>query len=663
VTVSLATPSVNTSDAAGDTYASIEALTGSLFNDKLTGDGGNNWLLGEAGADILDGGAGSDTASYNDATSAVIASLLNSASNTGDAAGDTYISIERLSGSDYNDVLTGNAGNNTLRGNEGADKLDGQGGFDYASYFAASTAVTASLSNGALNTGEAAGDTYTSIEALSGSAFNDTLIGDGGSNWLEGNAGADHLDGQGGFDFASYSNAAAAITVSLASPAANTGDAVGDVYVSIEGLGGSAFNDVLIGDAANNTLVGQGGADTLNGGAGFDFAAYYSASAGVTVSLATPAANTGEAAGDTYISIEGLQGSTFNDKLVGDANDNWLEGRLGADQLDGQSGFDYASYSNATTGITASLASPAANTGEAAGDTYVGIEALAGSAFNDKLVGDATGNWLRGNLGADILDGQGGDDTASYYRASTGVTASLTTPSANTGEAAGDSYISIERLGGSQFNDVLTGDGGSNWLVGEGGADKLDGKGGSDVAAYHNSGSGLVASLATPASNRGEAAGDTYTSIEGLYGTSYADTLIGNSGANWLGGNSGDDTLIGGLGADQLEGGDGQDTFSFTTALAGGNIDTIGDFDKTNDTIALSHSIFTAAGAAGTTLSSAAFQLGTAANDSGDRIIYNQSTGAVLYDADGTGATAAVQFATISGGAAVGPTFSNFHIV
>jgi Ca2+-binding RTX toxin-like protein len=731
VTVSLATPASNTGDAAGDSYVSIEALSGSNFNDKLTGDAANNWLIGQAGADILDGGAGSDTAGYTDATSGVTASLANSAVNTGEAAGDTYISIERLAGSDFADILTGNAGNNTLRGNGGADKLDGQGGFDYASYFNATTGVTASLSNAASNTGEAAGDTYISIEALSGSAFNDTLAGNGGSNWLEGNVGADHLDGQGGFDFASYSNATAGLTVSLANPATRTGEAAGDIYVSIEGLGGSAFNDVLIGDAAGNTLVGQGGADTLNGGAGFDYAAYYSASAGVTVSLATPAANTGEAAGDTYISIEGLQGSAFNDKLVGDANSNWFEGRLGADQLDGQSGFDYASYSNAAAAVTASLASPATNTGEAAGDTYVsieglagsafndvltgnagdnwlvgqggadtlnggagwdyaayfnatagvtaslanaasntgeaagdtytGIEALAGSNFNDKLVGDATGNWLRGSLGADILDGQGGDDTASYSSASVGVTASLTTPSSNTGEAAGDTYISIERLGGSQFNDTLTGDAGNNWLVGEAGADKLDGKGGSDVAAYHNSGSGLTASLATPASNTGEAAGDTYTSIEGLYGTSYADTLTGNGGANWIGGNSGDDRLDGGAGNDSLDGGAGRDTFVFSTALnSATNVDSLTGFSAVDDTIALSRLVFAAAGNVGA-LASAAFYAGAAAHDASDRIIYNQATGSLLYDSDGTGAAAAVQFATVSGGIAL--TAGNFHIV
>ena len=140
-------------------------------------------------------------------------------------------------------------------------------------------------------------------------------------------------------------NAATGLTASLANPAINTGEAAGDTYTSIEGLRGSDFNDTLTGDADDNYLRGGLGADALNGGAGFDFASYQNAAAGVTASLANPAINTGEAAGDTYISIEGLLGSAFNDTLIGDANDNILQGGPGADALNGGSGFDYASYS------------------------------------------------------------------------------------------------------------------------------------------------------------------------------------------------------------------------------------------------------------------------------------------------------------------------------
>ena len=100
------------------------------------------------------------------------------------------------------------------------------------------------------------------------------------------------------------------------------------------------FNDTLIGDANNNELRGGSGADVLNGGGGFDFAGYQNAGVGVIASLANPASNTGDAAGDTYISIEGLRGSDFDDTLIGDANDNTLEGGAGADVLSGGAGND-----------------------------------------------------------------------------------------------------------------------------------------------------------------------------------------------------------------------------------------------------------------------------------------------------------------------------------
>ena len=129
-------------------------------------------------------------------------------------------------------------------------------------------------------------------------------------------------------------------------------------------------------------------------------------------------------------------------------NNNLLNGGLGADVLDGGAGFDTASYMNATAGLTADLGTPGNNTGEAAGDTYISIENLRGSAFADTLRGDSDNNALNGGVGADVLDGGAGSDTASYQNATAGLTADLGTPGNNTGEAAGDTYISIETCAG-----------------------------------------------------------------------------------------------------------------------------------------------------------------------------------------------------------------------
>jgi len=227
---------INRGEAAGDFYSSIEGLTGSDFNDNLRGTngantlrggGGDDQLFGRGGNDILEGGAGADrlfgssgtdAASYENATAGVLADLNNIAINTGDAEGDIYSVIENLIGSDHidrlrgtdgvnalnggdgNDILNGRGGADTLNGGEGADRLFGGSGTDTASYEDAASGVLADLNNNAINTGEAAGDFYSSIETLLGSGFDDNLRGTDGANTLEGDGGDDMLFGRGGAD-------------------------------------------------------------------------------------------------------------------------------------------------------------------------------------------------------------------------------------------------------------------------------------------------------------------------------------------------------------------------------------------------------------------------------------------------------------------------------
>ena len=105
-------------------------------------------------------------------------------------------------------------------------------------------------------------------------------------------------------------------------------------------LGGSGA-DTLNGGATANNLWGGAGADALVGGVSNDLARYDFAVARVDASLAGPAGNTGEAAGDTYTSIEGLVGTDYNDGLTGDDNANGLFGLLGNDTLTGGAGDDY----------------------------------------------------------------------------------------------------------------------------------------------------------------------------------------------------------------------------------------------------------------------------------------------------------------------------------
>jgi serralysin len=106
------------------------ALWGNGGNDQLSGNNGNDVLIGGAGGDRLDGGAGIDTASYEEATAGVVASLSNPGSNTGEAAGDTFYFIEQLKGSNNGDTLSGDDTANALVGLSGNDTLDGRGGND-----------------------------------------------------------------------------------------------------------------------------------------------------------------------------------------------------------------------------------------------------------------------------------------------------------------------------------------------------------------------------------------------------------------------------------------------------------------------------------------------------------------------------------------------------
>jgi Ca2+-binding RTX toxin-like protein len=205
-----------------------------------------------------------------------------------------------------------------------------------------------------------------------------------------------------------------------------------DTLISIENLIGSSFNDALTGNTGgnllqgglgNDTLNGGLGNDTLDGGTGTDTASYAGATAGVTVTLASSAAqNTVNAGLDTLISIENLIGSSFNDVLTGSTGANLLQGGLGNDTLngglgndtlDGGTGTDTASYAGATAGVTVTLATPgvAQNTINAGTDTLTSIENLSGSAFHDLLTGNAGNNVLQGGAGNDSLDGGAGSDT------------------------------------------------------------------------------------------------------------------------------------------------------------------------------------------------------------------------------------------------------------
>src|SRR5215208_8053289 len=96
-------------------------------DDTLQGLGGDDQLTGGKGADLLDGGEGIDTARYDNGSSVEV-NLLEHQGVIGDAAGDTLLNIENLSGSAFIDRLLGDNGANVLQGHGGSDSLVGEGG-------------------------------------------------------------------------------------------------------------------------------------------------------------------------------------------------------------------------------------------------------------------------------------------------------------------------------------------------------------------------------------------------------------------------------------------------------------------------------------------------------------------------------------------------------
>jgi serralysin len=168
----------------------------------------------------------------------------------------------------------------------------------------------------------------------------------------------------------------------------------------------------------------------------------------------------------------------------------------------------------------------------------------------------------------------------------------------------------------------------------------LDGSGG-DIVAVGN----IANSLAVRLPN-----GQTANLIENVIGAETDDQIIGNDAANRIAGSGGADTLTG-LG--------GNDTFIFNTPLGASNVDWITEFSVNDDTIELDKNVFRHLKEG--FLEEATFYVGSAANDKSDRIIYDPMTGAVYYDADGTDAGAAMQFATLNTGLAI--THWDFFIV
>jgi choice-of-anchor C domain-containing protein len=577
----------------GDVLKNIEAVVTSSADDILRGDDGNNLFDGKDGNDVLEGrggndriygGSGIDTASYESAPAAVNVrmDLQGKYQNTGGAGYDKLISIENVTGSQFDDYVRGGEDNNVIHGLDGNDyinarggndivdggagddRLHGSSGRDTVSFLSATSSVTVKLSIvDAQDTGGAGTDTITNFENLQGSNHddvlwggdisnvimgasgndliygvegNDDLRGDDGDDVLDGGLGNDKLSGGNGVDTATYLSSDVGIWASLkATGEFDTKGAGLDSYNSIENLQGSGFADRLWGNDEVNVIYGEAGDDIIDGEGGNDE----------------------------------LFGDKGNDRLIGNSGDDYLDGGLGDDTLEGGSGTDTASYRSSTVGIWASLEAVGAFDTHGAGmDSYVDIENLEGSKFNDRLWGNNEANLILAGDGNDIVAARGGND----------------------------------RVEGGEGNDRLIGDGGNDYLIGGTGNDTLEGRdnndrltggdgddillggSGKDRAEYTDASAGVWVNLGITSAQDTKGAGyDTLSQIENLRGSEFDDRLWGDTGDNTLEGRDGDDIIDGKAGNDIINGGRGSDT------LIGGDGDDVlipGDnSQRANDTI------------------------------------------------------------------------------
>lgn len=310
--------------------------------------------------------------------------------------------------------------------------------------------------------------------------------------------------------------------------------------------GGEAINILgTFADSITNGVTGQIIGGTRTGG-GNDTVI----NAGTMTATGGSALNTGEG-DDSVVNSGTITGGV----LLGAGDDSWTGGGTVTGLVDGGEGIDTAVYEGPgsvhvdladgtvahSNGTEAVAGFENVRTGSGAdvilGDTNANV--IDSGAGNDQLSGAAGDDLLIGGQGADRLDGGEGVDIASYATSETGVAASLTTKRGTYGDALGDRFANVEGLAGSDFVDVLTGDGKANGLAGNGGGDLLFGKGGDDS----------------------------------------------------LDGGEGDDMLDGGAGIDMLTGGAGSDLFVFAKGATGkivAKADMILDFVSGEDLIDLS---------------------------------------------------------------------------
>ncbi|WP_414513838.1 calcium-binding protein [Nostoc sp. PCC 9305] len=562
-------------------------------------------------------------------------------------------------------LLRGGVGNNTLNGDTGEDTLDA----DF------------SLGNNLLSGGDG-------NDSLSASGYQyyysysqqDDDLRSQGNNTLNGGAGNDTLNARGskGDNLFSGGDGNDSLDISGFKSSAS-------IYYNYFSDSRSEGNNTLNGGAGDDTLSASGssGDNLLSGGDGndsLDISGFFNAvtdTSSDSLTLGNNLLSGGDGNDSFYVSSSQSPPNYVSTPspyppAASDFVTQTVDGGKDDDFL-------FVNYKNAEKGI-ASTFNTTTNKGEITAGTsrvsYKNIERLSifGTYHDDNIVGNNGNDTLStGTNGKDTIDGGTGDDVLSvdYRYGSKGITTTFNATT-NKGEITEGtsrvSYKNIERLNisGTDYDDFIVGNDGNDTLsTGYSGNDTIDGGKGDDVL-FVNYGYGYypidgIASTFDATTNTGSItgsiSGDTYgvsyKNIERLNisGTNYDDLIVGSNG---------NDTLYGDSGNDSLYGGNGNDTFAFK--YIDNVFDTIYDFNATDELIQLPSYSSSDVGLSIGSLKPSQFTLGTSATTSDQRFIYDNITGVLYFDRDGSGgAYTQVKFAQFLGGVTL--TEKNFVIV
>ncbi|WP_310427157.1 reprolysin-like metallopeptidase [Chamaesiphon sp. VAR_48_metabat_135_sub] len=279
-----------------------------------------------------------------------------------------------------------------------------------------------------------------------------------------------------------------------------------------------------------------------------------------------------------------------------------------------------------------------------------GNDRIIGNSASNALIGNGGNDYIQGGEGRDYQDGGSGIDTVDYSDWNGGGSYNLATTNASLQGLYTEKIHNFENIITGAGNDTITGSTANNRIETGAGNDTVDGGAGNDII-YLGAGNDTV--NITSVGNDifyGGAGNDNISGWSGneeYYGQDGNDRLYGYGGNDYLSGGTGMDTLCGGMGNDILTGGVGADRFHFNSKNEG--IDRVTDF-ATDDKIGILASGFGGGLVAGAISANRFLTVNSdfAATSSSQRFIYNSTNGGLYFDIDGTGAGAAVQFATLS---------------